>query len=63
MQSLCFAYALHSNYMQPQQRQRIKSLLHKAKVVKGRRLTKPERSQVVDGVLALDKLGIYDKPN
>jgi len=49
--------------MQPQQRQRIKSLLHKAKVVKGRRLTKPERSQVVDGVLALDKLGIYDKPN
>jgi hypothetical protein len=48
--------------MHPLEKYKIKSLLHKAKLVKGRTLTKKERSDIVTGYLALKNLGIYDKP-
>jgi hypothetical protein len=48
--------------MDIQEKRRIKELLHKAGVVKGRHLTKKERADVVDGYLAMKNLGIYNKP-
>ena len=49
--------------MDIQEKYKIKDLLHKAKVVKGRRLTKRERLEVIEGYLSLKMLGIYNKPN
>jgi len=49
--------------MELSEKYRIKSFLKKAQIVKGRRLTKRERIEVIDGYLAIKKLGIYDKSN
>jgi len=48
--------------METTEKYRIKELLKKAQVVKGRNLTKPERREVVGGYIAMQKLGIFNKP-
>ena len=48
--------------MDTQERYKIKDLLHKARVVKGRNLTKKERLTVIEGYLSLKMLGVYNKP-
>ncbi len=49
--------------MDPAERRRIKELLKKSRVAsKKKYMRKGDRMQVMDGILAMKKLGIYNKP-
>ena len=49
--------------MLPQERHKIKDLLRKARIASGKKyLNKAARKAVIDGYLALKKLGIYNQP-
>ena len=49
--------------MTPQERHKIKSLLRKARIASGKKyLNKAARKAVIEGYLALKKLGIFEQP-
>ena len=49
--------------MLSQERYRIKSLLRKARIASGKKyLNKAERRQVLEGIVAISKLGIFNQP-
>ena len=49
--------------MHPQEKHRIKSLLRRSRIASGKKyMRQADRRKVVEGIIALKNLGIYDKP-